>query len=161
MADTPTNLGTEAAMALPPQTPEQIVIDTCTGAGLTKFQGYLIYAQGLQESGYVSHGYKVDNNFAGMKMPHTRKSPYIAGKGLPAPFKESFPGDPFNFYAHYNSLHDAVLDLLDRHKTFGIDWTKINTVADYITFCTHTHYFQGSAAIYESNVNRLIAKYGQ
>lgn len=139
---------------------QQIVIDTCSKAALSKFNSYIVFSQGLQESGYNSHVFEANLNAFGMKMPHTRVSPYIAGKGTPAPAKESFPGDPFNYYAKYNSLADSVNDLLHRHKAFGIDWTQIKTVENYITFCVHTHYFQGSPAIYESNVAALIKKFG-
>lgn len=140
---------------------QQIVFDTCTQVGRTSFQAALIYSQGLQESGYDSHVFMIDNNAYGMKFPRQRKSPYIAGKGLPAPASESFHGDPYNFYAHYTSLNNAVLDLLDRHAKLGINWNKITTVQAYIDFCISTRYFQGSPSIYESNVAHFLATYGK
>jgi hypothetical protein len=138
----------------------QIVFDTCKGQGLTNFQAALIYSQGLQESGYDSHVFETDNNAFGMKMPKKRVSQYIAGKGLPAPVNESFPHDPYNFYARYTSLQNSVLDLLDRHRSFNINWSTITTVKAYIDFCISTHYFQGSPSIYESNVANFLAKFG-
>jgi hypothetical protein len=137
----------------------QIVFDTCKSEGLTNFQAALIYSQGLQESGYDSHVFVTDSNAFGMKMPKKRVSPYIAGKGLAAPVNESFPHDPYNFYARYTSLQNSVLDLLDRHKALGINWPAITTVQSYINFCISTHYFQGSPSIYESNVAHFLAKF--
>lgn len=140
---------------------QQVVFNTCTGEGRTPFQSALVYSQGLQESGYDSHVFVTDNNAFGMKLPHTRKSPYIVRAGLPAPSSESAPHDPYNYYAHYNSLKDSVLDLLDRHRAFGINWDGITTVQAYIDFCISTHYFQGSPSIYESNVAHFLATHGK
>lgn len=139
---------------------QKIVFDTCISQKLTTMQAALIYSQGLQESGYDSHVFQCDNNAFGMKMPHSRNSSYIAGKGIAAPPNESTPNDPYNFYAHYTSLENSVLDLLDRHRVLGIDWSKITTVKAYIDFCISTHYFQGSPAIYESNVAHFMKTFG-
>lgn len=139
---------------------EQQVINTCLAWGLTHLQAFYIFSQGIQESGFNSHVYIANfGNFAGMKMPHSRHSPYIVGRGTQAPVNESFVGDPYNYYAKYESLTDAVKDLLDRHRCFGINWAKITTPQYYIEFCHHTHYFQGSLSIYESNVAALVKKY--
>lgn len=140
---------------------QKIVLDTCTSQGLTRFQSALVYSQGLQESGYDSHVFVVDFNGFGMKMPRKRVSKYIAGQGLPAPPHESYVGDPYNFYAHYTSLQNSILDLLDRHASFNIDWSKITTVDAYIQFCISTHYFQGSPSIYESNVAHFLKNFPQ
>lgn len=139
---------------------QKIVFNTCTGQKLTTMQAALIYSQGLQESGYDSHVFTIDNNAFGMKLSHKRVSPYMAGKGLPAPANESAPNDPYNFYQHYTSLENSVLDLLDRHRVLGIDWNTITTVKAYIDFCISTHYFQGSSAIYESNVAHFMKTFG-
>lgn len=138
---------------------ENIVINTCIAAGLSPLQAFIVYSQGLQESGYNSHVFAANNNAFGMKFPRVRKSPYIQGRGTAAPAGESYPGDPYNYYAKFASLEDSVKDLLHRQNYFGINWKNIQAAEDYINFCKATKYFQGSLAIYKSNVAALLKKF--
>ena len=138
-----------------------VVLKACRESGLNDFHAMIIYSQGLQESGYNSNVFVKNNNAFGMKFPRKRKSPFIAGKGTAAPAGESYPGDPYNFYAKYNSLTDSVKDLIHRQNYFSINWQDIKSAEDYIDFCQRTKYFQGSPAIYKSNVASLLKQFGE
>jgi hypothetical protein len=136
-----------------------IVLQAAREMGVSDFHAMIIYSQGQQESGYSSNVFVKNNNAFGMKFPAKRKSPFIAGKGTAAPAGESFPGDPNNYYAKFNSLADSVKDLIHRQNYFGIKWENIKSAEDYIDFCRQTKYFQGSPAIYKSNVTSLLKQF--
>lgn len=136
-----------------------IVLKAAREMGVSDFHAMIIYSQGQQESGYSSPVFVKNNNAFGMKYPAKRKSPFIAGKGTAALANESFPGDPNNYYARFNSLADSVKDLIHRQDYFGIKWEEIKSAEDYINFCKRTKYFQGSLSIYKSNVASLLKQF--
>lgn len=130
---------------------DQLVLDTCTGAGLSILAAKIITAQARHESNiYDSRLFFLDNNLFGMKMPSKRKSPYIDGPSrLVLP-----PRSEGGHYAHFDSLKNSVLDLIHRLHYSHIDFSQISSTDDYCNFLVKIGYFTDAPSNYRKGLER-------
>lgn len=141
-------------MPTPVQVYSSIVYDTCIAAGVPDANAQIIVAQARHESGdFSSNVFLSDNNCFGMKVPHVRKSRYILGAGTAAPASE---GDR---YAHYGSVQDCVLDLIDLLSYEGVQWDEVATPDDYAAWLKSKGYYGDTQSNYTSALNRFMAEF--
>ena len=149
---------------------ENVIYNTYIENGLTPQAALFLTAQTMHETAnYSSNVFKKNNNVGGIKIPKTRKSPYIEGVGTSAPANES-KNQKMNKYAKYKDVKSGAMDLLEWMKYNKIDPNKFNTPEEYAIALYNKSYYHEvtgvkgaetkEAAIntYSSSLKRKIEK---
>lgn len=142
-----------------PLTAEQIqafqrrAITAARSVGVPAVNAQIIAAQATHESGkFSSNVFLTDNNCFGMKVPVVRKSPYITGRGLPAPKSEGAN----LYYAHYKTMEDSVKDLVHWCTYKGVNWTAVATPESYALWLQSKSYYTDVPTTYVAALRRYF-----
>jgi flagellum-specific peptidoglycan hydrolase FlgJ len=144
------------AMNILTQTICNRIIVAATQEGVPHHICQFIASQSRVETGnFTSSLFTDDKNGFGMKIPAVRKTPYIIGPATLGKVKNAPPKSEGNTnYARYASIEDSTKDLVNWLRYNKVDFTKIQSVEDYVAFLGKKGFFGISVKAYLTQVNK-------